>query len=141
MPSDSFWTASWATEQLAPYYYLKQYTSSSPAFGSAMSTTSTTSYKSSVGWKLVTTRSGDKDLIICIGTYVKSSGDNSTTSVSFPMTYSRPPLVFLQMGRGNGASWGQYRDGELVNNITTTGFTTYSGCGEQSRMCYIAIGW
>lgn len=141
MPSDTFWTVSKANQQLQPYYYLSQYSSNSPSFGSAMSTTSTTSYKSSVGWRLVTSKSGDKDLIICIGTYVKSSGDNSTTSVSFPITYSKPPLVFLQMGTGNGASWGQYRDGELVNNITTTGFTTTSGCGEQSRMCYFAIGW
>lgn len=141
MPSDTFWTVNKANEQLQPYYYLSQYTSSSPAFGSAMSTTSTTSKIAGVGWRLVTSKSGDKDLIICIGTYVKSSGDNSNTSVSFPLTYSKVPLVFLQMGTGNGASWGQYRDGECVGTITTSGFSTTSGCGEQSRMCYIAVGW
>ena len=141
MPSDTFWTVSKANQQLQSYYYLSQYTSSSPSFGSAMSTTSTTSNITGVGWKLVTSKSGDKDLIICIGTYVKSSGDNSNTSVSFPLIFSRPPLVFLQMGTGNGASWGQYRDGELVATISSSGFNAYSGCGEQSRMCYIAVGW
>ena len=141
MPSDTFWTVSRANEQLEVYYYLSQYTSSSPSFGSAMSTTSTTSNIAGVGWRLVTSKSGDKDLIICIGTYVKSSGDNSTTSVSFPLTFSKVPLVFIQMGTGNGAPWGQYRDGDLVGTITTSGFSTTSGNGEQSRMCYFAIGW
>ena len=141
MPSDTFWTASQAQKALQPYYFLSKYTSSSPSFASAMSTTNTTSNKAGVGWRLVARKSGKKDLIICIGTYVKPGGDNATATVSFPLTFSRPPLVFIQMGTGNGASWGQYRDGDLVGSLTVSGFTTASGCGEQSRMCFFAIGW
>ena len=44
------------------------------------------------------------------------------------------------MGTGNAPGNIQYRDGEMVGSITTTGFTHYSGCTEQARMCYIAIG-
>ena len=51
-----------------------------------------------------------------------------------------PPLVLLQMGTGNAPGDIKYRDGELVGQITTTGFTHKSGCTEQSRMSYIAIG-
>lgn len=44
------------------------------------------------------------------------------------------------MGTGNAPGNLQYRDGEMVGNITTTGFTHCSGCSEQSRMAYVAIG-
>lgn len=82
-----------------------------------------------------------KDLKIAIGTYVKAAGDNATHTVSFAITFTSPPLVLLQMGTGNAPGNIQYRDGEMVGKITTTGFVHCSGCTELSHMCYIAIGW
>ena len=44
------------------------------------------------------------------------------------------------MGTGNAPVALDYRDGDIVGNITTTGFTHVNGSTEQSRMAYIAIG-
>ena len=112
----------------------------SNGFGGIMNSTSTTSYIYSGCWGLDPVGSG-KDLKIAIGTYVKPIGDNTTSTVSFAIRFTNPPLVILQMGYGNSPRPMEYRDGEMVSNITTTGFTHYNGCTEQARMAYIAIGW
>ena len=109
-------------------------------FGGIMNSSSTTSYIYSGCWGLDPVGSG-KDLKIAIGTYVKPIGDNTTSTVSFAIRFTSPPLVILQMGYGNSPRPMEYRDGEMVSNITTTGFTHYNGCTEQARMAYLAIGW
>lgn len=122
--------------------FLELYLQTLPSngFGAAMNNTSLSSYIYSGCWGLDTV-GGKKDLKIAIGTYVKPAGDNATYTVSFAIRFTSPPLVLLQMGTGNAPGNIQYRDGEMVDNITTTGFTHYSGCTERSRMAYIAIGW
>ena len=107
-----------------------------------MVTTNTTLYVGNSYWNYDCTHLGTyQNLKICTGTFVKAGGDNARKTISFPISFTNAPLVFLQMGGGNSPGNIQYRNGELVAEITTSGFTTASSCSEQARMCYIAIGW
>lgn len=116
----------------------KKYTS----YASSMVTTNTTLYIGNSYWNYKHTLLGSyQDLKICTGTFVKAGGDNARKTISFPISFTNAPLVFLQMGGGNSPGSVQYRNGELIVEITTSGFTTASSCSEQSRMCYFAIGW
>ena len=115
----------------------KKYTS----YASSMVINNTTSYIGNSYWSYDCTHYGTyQTLKICTGTFVKAGGDNARKTVSFPVSFASAPLVILQMGGGNAPGNIPYRNGELVAEITTTGFTTASSCSEQARMCYIAIG-
>ena len=116
----------------------KKYTS----YASSMVTTNTSLYIGNSYWNYKHTLLGSyQDLKICTGTFVKAGGDNARKTISFPISFTNAPLVFLQMGGGNSPGNIQYRNGELIAEITTSGFTTASSCSEQARMCYVAIGW
>ena len=107
----------------------------------SMVTTNTSAYIGNSYWSYDCSHFGTyQTLKICTGTFVKAGGDNARKTVSFPITYTNAPLVILQMGGGNAPGNIQYRNGELIAEITTSGFTTASSCSEQVRMCYFAIG-
>lgn len=112
------------------------------SYASSMVVNNTTSYIGNSYWNYGYSPIGTYQVLkICMGTFVKAGGDNARKTVSFPINFASAPLVILQMGGGNSPGNIQYRNGELVAEITQSGFTTASSCSEQARMCYIAIGW
>ena len=116
------------------------------SYGDAMSTTDTTHYIEGCYYRLdatdATNNRGYSQLTIKYGTFVKSSGDNTGKTITFSgSAFVYPPIVIMQAGSGNAPQLTQYRNTNTVGQITTTGFLCSSGCSEETRMCYIAIGF
>lgn len=79
------------------------------------------------------------NILICWGVcHPASVGNDTTTTVSFPKSFYWYPTVVMQnTNKGIGI---EYRNGQVLTDLTGSSFSYYNSAGEISNILWIAIG-
>lgn len=78
------------------------------------------------------------NILICWGVcHPASVGNDTTTTVSFPKSFYWYPTVVMQ--NTNMISI-EYRNGQILTDLTGSSFSYYNSAGEMSNILWIAIG-
>lgn len=79
------------------------------------------------------------NILICWGVcHPESVGDNTTTTVSFPKSFFWYPTVVMQ--NTNKVTGIEYRNGQVLTDLTMKSFSYYNSASEISNILWIAIG-
>lgn len=79
------------------------------------------------------------DILICWGAcHPASVGNDTTTTVSFPKSFYWFPTVIMQ--NTNKGIPIEYRNGQVLTDLTGSNFSYYNSAGEMSNILWIAIG-
>lgn len=79
------------------------------------------------------------NILICWGVcHPASVGNDTTTIVSFPKSFYWYPTVIMQ--NTNKSISIEYRNGQVLTNLTGSSFSYYNSAGEISNILWIAIG-
>lgn len=79
------------------------------------------------------------NILICWGVcHPASVGNDTTTTVSFPKSFYWYPTVVMQ--NTNKSSGIEYRNGQVLTNLTGSSFSYYNSASEISNILWIAIG-
>jgi hypothetical protein len=79
------------------------------------------------------------NILICWGVcHPASVGNDTTTTVSFPKSFDCHPTVVMQNTNKSIAI--EYRNGQVLTDLTGSSFSYYNSAGEISNILWIAIG-
>ena len=79
------------------------------------------------------------NILICWGVcHPASVGSDTTTTVSFPKSFYWYPTVVMQ--NTNKSIGIEYRNGQVLTDLTGSSFSYYNSAGEISNILWIAIG-
>ena len=79
------------------------------------------------------------NILICWGVcHPASVGNDTTTTVSFPKSFYWYPTVVMQNTNKGIAI--EYRNGQILTDLTGSSFSYYNSAGEISNILWIAIG-